>query len=422
MIFLALSMYEASGVSRKGWAMIQMPEEGSVRSSCFGQRKLTPRACVADRKKHLRTFITDALEEVGFIAGECAEAGELDDALDDQRPDLLVLGVSVDGIETGRILATLVRREFAGKVLVIGQPESIMVKAVRQIGDEYGIDMLPPLLTPFDAGSLRACVAALLPAEPAPSPPVDVTEALKAGWLELWYQQKINVRTLATSGAEGLVRMRHPAWGVVLPAYFIPDKDDPHFHALSEFVIDRAIEDWHYVLEQKGPVDLSINLPVSFLRDSGAVRELSRRMPDHPAFGGLLIELESSEVADNLDLVIDVARRLRLRNIAISLDNVGAEWPALMELRSFPFFELKVDHQFVTGCADDRLKQAACRQIVEFAHERGARVLAQGVETRADFVAAHAIGFDLVQGLLFGNPTAIRKFARSQPRPPRQGW
>ena len=61
--------------------------------------------------------------------------------------------------------------------------------------------------------------------------------------------------------------MRHPAWGVVPPAYFIPDDNDPHFRALSEFVIGRAIEDWRYLLEQQGPVDLSINLPVSFLRD-----------------------------------------------------------------------------------------------------------------------------------------------------------
>ena len=152
------------------------------------------------------------------------------------------------------------------------------------------------------------------------------------------------------------------------------------------------------------------------------MREMCRRMPDHPAFGGLLIELDSSDVADNLDLVADVARRIRLRNIAISLDNVGAEWPALMDLQSFPFFELKVNPQFVTGCADDRLKQTACRQIIEFAHERGVRVLAQGIETRADFVTAHTLGFDLVQGFLFGKALPVRKFARSQPRSASQAW
>jgi EAL domain-containing protein (putative c-di-GMP-specific phosphodiesterase class I) len=384
-------------------------------AASFGHRKVMPRACVADSKKHLRTFLADALEDLGFIPTECANARELAGALDTQQPDLVVLGVSVNGVEVGEILEVLVRKSFAGQVLVIGQPDTIMVKAVRQIGEEYGIAMLPSLPTPFSAGTLRACVATLLPSEPAPSPAVDVAEALKAGWLELWYQQKINVRTLVPSGAEALVRMRHPAWGVVPPAYFIRDDRDPHYRALSEFMISRAIEDWHYLLEQQGPVDLSINLPVSFLRDRDAVRHMCLEMPEHPAFAGLILEINSAEVIENLDLVIDVARQVRLHNIAIAIDNVGAEWPSLMGLPRFPFVELKIDHQFVAGCADDRLKQTICRRVVELAHDHGARVIAQGVETRADFLAAHGMGFDLVQGYLFGKPLGVKKFARSRP-------
>jgi EAL domain-containing protein (putative c-di-GMP-specific phosphodiesterase class I) len=244
---------------------------------------------------------------------------------------------------------------------------------------------------------------------------VGVAEALKAGWLELWYQQKISVRSLVPSGAEALVRMRHPTWGVVPPAYFVRDDKDPHFRALSEFVIGRAIEDWHYLLEQQGPVDLSINLPVSFLGDPRAVLDLCRWTPAHPAFGGLLIEINSTEVIDNPKLVIDVARQVRLHNIAIAIDNVGADWPSLMELEGFPFAEVKVDHQFVSGCADDPLKRTVCRGIIELARSHNVRILAQGVETRADFVAAHALGFDLVQGYLFSKPMGLKKFARSRP-------
>ena len=386
-----------------------------ARAGSFGHRKVTPRVCVADNKKHLRTFLSEALEDLGFVTSECAHASDLAIALDTQQPDLVVLGVSVNGVEVGEILEVLVRKSFTGQVLVIGQPDTIMVKAVRQIGDEYGIAMLPSLQTPFSAGTLRASLAALLPSEPAPSPAVDVAEALKAGWLELWYQQKINVRTLVPSGAEALVRMRHPAWGVVPPAYFIRDDKDPHYRALSEFVIGRAIEDWHYLLEQQGPVDLSINLPVSFLRDRDAVRHMCLEMPEHPAFAGLILEINSAEVIANLDLVIDVARQVRLHNIAIAIDNVGAEWPSLMGLPSFPFVELKIDHQFVTGCADNRLKQTVCRRIVELAQDNGARAIAQGVETRADFLAAHGMGFDLVQGYLFSKPLGVKKFARSRP-------
>jgi EAL domain-containing protein (putative c-di-GMP-specific phosphodiesterase class I)/CheY-like chemotaxis protein len=388
-------------------------EDNLARGATFGHRKVTPRVCVADSKRHLRAFLTDVLEDLGFVTSECAKADELGMILETQLPDLIVLGLSVDGIEAGKILEVLVRRKFSGKVLAIGARESIMVKAVRQVGEEYGLAMLPPLTTPFAAGTLRERVTMLLPEQPAPSPAVHVSEALHAGWLELWYQQKVDARTLVRGGAEALVRMRHPTWGVVPPAYFIPEDDDPHFLRLSDFVIDRATEDWRYLLEQQSPTDISINLPVSFLKNRQMVRNLCRRMPTHPAFGGLLIEINSAEVIQNLDLLIDVTKEVRFHNIAVSIDDLGADWPALMGLDSFPFAELKVDRQFVTGCANDRLKRTVCRRIIELAKGYGARVVAEGVETRADFVAANEMGFDLVQGYLFGKPMALKKFARS---------
>src|ERR1700687_5940205 len=391
----------------------QVFDDNLARSATFGRRKVTPRACIADSKKHLRAFLTDVLEDLGFVTSECAKADELGMILDTQLPDLIVMGVSVDGIEAGKILETLVRRQFAGKVLAIGARDSIIVKAVRQVGEEYGLAMLPPLTTPFGAGTLRERVATLLPEEAAPGPAVNVSEALHAGWLELWYQQKIDARTLVRRGAEALVRMRHPTWGVVPPAYFIPEDDDPHFLRLSDFVIDRATQDWRYLLEQQSPTDISINLPVSLLKDRQVVRNLCRRMPAHPAFGALRIEINSAEVIRNLDLLIDVTKEVRFHNIAVSIDDVGADWPSLMGLDTFPFVELKVDRQFVTGCANDRLKQTVCRHIIELAKGYGARVVAEGVETRGDFVAANAMGFDLVQGYLFGKPMGLKKFARS---------
>ena len=391
----------------------QLYDENITGPATFGRRKVAPRACVADSKKHLRTFLTEVLEDLGFVTSESAKADDLATVLETQLPDLIVLGVSVDGIEAGKILETLVRRQFVGKVLAIGARDSIIVKAVRQVGEEYGLAMLPPLTTPFSAGTLRERVATLLPEEAAPSPAVNVSEALHAGWLELWYQQKIDARTLVRRGAEALVRMRHPTWGVVPPAYFIPEDDDPHCLRLSEFVIDRATEDWRYLLDQQNPTDISINLPVSFLKKPQVVRDLRRRTPAHPAFGGLLIEVKSTEVIHNLDLLIDFTREVRLHNIAISIDDLGADWPALMGLETFPFAEIKVDRQFVTGCANDRLKRTVCRCIIELGKGYGARVVAEGVEDRADFVAANEMGFDLVQGYLFGKPMGLKKFARS---------
>jgi EAL domain-containing protein (putative c-di-GMP-specific phosphodiesterase class I) len=59
------------------------------------------------------------------------------------------------------------------------------------------------------------------------------------------------------------------------------------------------------------------------------------------------------------------------------------------------------------------LKRAVCRQVLDLADGYGARTVADGVETRADFIAASEMGFDLVQGFLFAEPMAARSFARA---------
>ncbi|WGD52840.1 EAL domain-containing response regulator [Bradyrhizobium sp. CB1650] len=388
-------------------------EVAERRPVTFGRRKVTPRACVADGKRHLRAFLAEVLEDLGFVTSECASADELQGVLANELPDLILFGVAADGIEPGKFLETLVREAFGGKVLAVGARESIILKAVQQVGEEYGLAMLPSLTTPFAAETLRERIAMLLPEEPAPSPAVHVGEALHAGWLELWYQPRIDARTLVRCGAEALVRMRHPTWGVVPPAYFIPEADDPHFRELSEFVIERAMQDWYYLMERQSTVDLSINLPASFLTEPQAVRDLCRRVPTHPAFGGLTIEIASEEAIRDLDVLSEVAREVGLHNIGLSIDNLGANWPDLMGLDRIPFVKLKADRQFVTGCGNDRLKRTVCRDIVELAKGYGVRTVAEGVQNRADLMAANELGFDLVQGFLFGKPMPLKKFARS---------
>ena len=388
------------------------PIDDIIEMTTFGRRKVAPRACIADSKPHIRNFLRDALEELGFIASECAHTASLRETIGTQRPDLFVLGLSAGGIAANEMLETLAAMNFDGKVLSFGPPAFPMVAAIREAGEEIGLAMLPLLPTPFSDGDLRDSVAALLPAEAPPSPPVDVGEALHANWLELWYQPKIEVRTLTMSGAEALVRMRHPSWGTVPPAYFVPDVGDPHFRALSEFVATRAINDWHYFVGQHGHVEISINLPVAFFAHPAAVDNLARQMPSHPAFEGLIVEMNGSELIQNLPLAKEAARQLRFYNIGVSIDDLGTDWPSLMGLTNFPFVEIKIDRQFVTGCANDRLKQTVCRRILELADGFGARTVAEGVETRADFLTAREMGADLIQGFYFARPMEPQKFAR----------
>lgn len=386
--------------------------DATSKRTTFGRRRMAPCACVADGKPHIRKFLAEALEELGFITGECADVAQLRAIMEQQTvPDLVIIGLSTGGAGAAAHLQALASMAFAGKVLLLGPRDSVLVAALQGFGKEIGLSLLAPLATPFDAAGLCRAVASLLRVEVRPQPAIDAAEALSAGWLELWYQPKFDVRTLQPCGAEALIRVRHPSWGVILPACFMPERDDPHLTMLSNFVIERAIQDWRNFIAMYRGVEIAINLPFAFFQDPAAVENLRRRLPDHPAFDSLIVEIDAADLLRDPDLAKAVARQLRFHNVSISIDDLGPEWPSLLEFGDFPFVEIKVDRQFIAGCADDLQRRKECRSILELADGFGARTVAEGVETRADFFAVRDMDFDVVQGFLLAKPMTVQKFA-----------
>ena len=374
-------------------------------------QRTMPCVCVTDSKHHIRRFLRDALSEFGFTTYECAEARDLSTALDARLPDLVVLGLMSGTVAIDEVLLTLAAKKFVGKILPVAPRDSNAVGDVLESAERLGMTVLPPLLTPFTHERVRDRITALLP-ERSPGPVIDLAEAIRAGWLELWYQPKIDARQIVMRGAEALLRIRHPVWGVVPPAYFIAEDGDPRFSLVSETVISRAIDDWHYFFFERGPTELAINLPIDFLGDPASISCLQQKLPHHAAFEGLIVESNGTDIVRNLSRAKDVARQLRFHKIAISVDDLGPEWTSFAGLPEFPFVEVKIDQKFVLGCAKDRLKQSMCRRIIDLAQSNGARTVAEGVETWADFLNLREMGVDLVQGVLFAEPMSAEKFAR----------
>ena len=174
----------------------------------FGRRPVPPRACVLENKMHVRTFLADMLDELGFIAREAMTA-DIRTMLRDFRPDLIVLGPIDGGPEVRAVMQTLRAQGYGGKIMLFGGRSSAALIRNYEFGEAAGLAMLPPLGTPFRDRDLHANLDRFLPVQPAPPLPVDVDEALCNGWLELWYQSKINPRSLVPRGAEALVRVRH---------------------------------------------------------------------------------------------------------------------------------------------------------------------------------------------------------------------
>jgi hypothetical protein len=129
----------------------QQLEEADKSATTFGRRKVAPRVCVAETKPHIRRFLREALEELGFITCECTQIGDLNAVLGGLLiPDLVLIGLSAGGIEAAALLQALAVRAFNGKILVLGPGDSLMVAAVQELGERLGMQMLPPLATPFD--------------------------------------------------------------------------------------------------------------------------------------------------------------------------------------------------------------------------------------------------------------------------------
>jgi EAL domain-containing protein (putative c-di-GMP-specific phosphodiesterase class I) len=386
-----------------------------ARRGTFGRRRVAPRVGIFDPKPSIRTFLADTFEDLGFIPQGWADASDIVPSLNMAEPDLVVVVVSGAGTED--VLKLLAAALFRGKIMLMGGRSLPVLVHAQQLGANLGLAMLPVLSTPFRPNELKERLAGLLPVGPPPALPVAFTEALGNNWLELWYQPKIDPRALSPICAEALIRLRHPTWGIVPPACFLPEKGDPHFRALSDFVVLKAMADWtHFAIDYR-PIEIAINLPVAVLADPDFVERMCRQLPDHPAFNRLVVEIDSSELIGDVANVGRAIRGLGSQRIGVSIDNLGSECSSLAGLEGFPIMELKIARAVVNGCAEDRLKRALCGTILDIARRLGARTVAEGVETRADLQAVREMGFDLVQGFLFGKPMDARKFARTLRRP-----
>jgi len=392
--------------------MLSDPSYPSSQIIQFGRRRGPPRVCILDHKPHVRSFLAGMLDEIGFATRECG-AAELKEILNEFVPDLVVLGPLNGAAEVGLILQSLKFAGFFGRVMLFGGRNSMALMEMQELGERVGLGMLPPLGTPFHDNALRENVSPFLPIVPAPDVAVDAEEAMQNGWLEMWYQPKIDPHSLKTQGAEAIVRVRHPSLGLMSPSHFSPGASDPYLQRFSQFVIMRTLSDCMSIATETNPLHISVNLPVSALDDMAFVDNVLDAMPEHVCKRSLQIELHCADIVGDLIHVRELAAQLAFRNIGICIDDIGNEGASLAGRADLPVVEMKVGRRYVHGVADDRLKQAVCSEIITTARNSGARVVAEGVDTHADYMAARSLGFDLVQGKLFGGPMELRKFERT---------
>jgi EAL domain-containing protein (putative c-di-GMP-specific phosphodiesterase class I)/CheY-like chemotaxis protein len=376
------------------------------------QLSTRPLAYVLDDNLKVRELLSRMLTKCGFVPREFADTNacirQIRETYPGARPDVIVLDLALDQSDAIDVIRQLEKLKFTGKVLLISGSDESMLHKVQQIGVSHGLAMLPSLKKPFRMAELRASLtgAAELrsetPKRTTETPKIQLEQALLSGWLELWYQPKIELKALTVCGAEALIRVRHPKYGLMLPASFMPASDAPILTPLSKFVMKQAMADWKwYFSDLISPLKLAVNIPLSVIVAPGFIELVRSSLPNDPRFPGLIIEATEGEVAEDPDLTREVITQLKLYNISLSVDDFGSAYSSFIRLGELSVIELKIDGGFVQNCSTDESKQTLCRCIIDLAHRFGASTCAEGVENPEDLRTLIDIGCDVAQGFLF---------------------
>jgi EAL domain-containing protein (putative c-di-GMP-specific phosphodiesterase class I)/CheY-like chemotaxis protein len=368
-----------------------------------------PVAFVVDDEAQVRAFVSNALVHSGFKPVQFASSSEVEQALADTIPQLIVLDLSLgdsDAIEVLRILDGI---RYQGDVLLISGHDEVTLDEVHQIGERHGISMAEPLRKPFRIEQLRERLDKARRDVPARFD-AGLGAALKNNWLELWYQPKIDLKSRMLCGAEALIRLRHPTHGVVPPGTFLPSPGDPLYRPLTDFIVEQSLRDWEVFAAHKMTNRLAINVPASVLQRPDFVAHLRKHLPNDPRFPGLIVEITEDEAIGDPELAREVAVQLKLYNVHVSIDDFGSGYSSLARLKELPFAEVKLDRSFVSGCAHDKTKRAMCEAVVDLARRFGITSVAEGVETNEDLQVLVDAGYDVAQGYLFARPMVSDDF------------
>jgi EAL domain-containing protein (putative c-di-GMP-specific phosphodiesterase class I) len=234
--------------------------------------------------------------------------------------------------------------------------------------------------------------------------PVWLADILDRGWLELFYQPKVDLKTKRLVGAEGLVRARHPTQGLLSPGVFLPGASESDMLRLTERVIITALQDWQACAAAGIPLKLSVNVPVSALVKLPITGILRQWRPRTSTWPGLILEVTEDEIIHDLKIANEAADALREFNCTLAVDDFGAGYSSLARLRQLPFSELKIDRSYVMNCHVDRVNAGLCETIVELARRFALKTVAEGIETPHESHKLQGIGCDIGQGYLFGKP------------------
>jgi diguanylate cyclase (GGDEF)-like protein len=240
----------------------------------------------------------------------------------------------------------------------------------------------------------------------------DLRRGIQRGELVLYYQPKVNISTGDLVGAEALVRWQHPERGLVFPDDFIPLAERTGLiNSLTRHILDTALAQARIWLDAGRPLPIAVNLSARNLHDVRFVASVGELLAVHnvPAH---LLELEVTESAIMIDPVraVEVLEQLSALGVRLSLDDFGAGFTSLSQLKALPVNEIKIDRSFVMTMNEDHRDSLIVQSVIALGHNLGLTLVAEGVETEDALTTLSDFGCDIAQGYYMTRPIPVAAF------------
>ncbi|WP_299441214.1 EAL domain-containing protein [uncultured Rhodospira sp.] len=242
----------------------------------------------------------------------------------------------------------------------------------------------------------------------------DLRHAINRDELELHYQPKVGIDGRTVVGAEALIRWRHPRLGLIGPGEFIPLAEESGLIIpIGRWTLAAACRQFMEWRSQGiAPPSVSVNVSVRQFNDSHlleSVRDVldSTGMPP----GCLDLEITESVMMGDVERAVSTLNALKAMGVTLSIDDFGTGYSSLNYLKTFPIDTLKIDQTFVRDVERDSKDAAIVATIVSLAKNLGFKVVAEGVESRAQMEFLRESECSLFQGYWVSRPLPAVDFS-----------